>query len=333
MAVEPAWSPPLRPVVALPGTRSATNLTLHFIDSGQGNCILIECPSGGLILDDCGSVKRDEPLRETHLTINRIVRQYTDLPPVMPRPLAVIASHPDRDHFDMIASSRSMFDPDLVYRVVISETLDAYSDEFQAWVKRTPALSVFPANAHGALNMLHCGLAEIELLTINASQAPRQPSPESRHNADSAVIAIRYNNFIAVLPGDAEGPTQNLVLKNYPGLKATLLAASHHGAESTGSNDRAWARALQPRMVIFSAAFENRFHHPRRTAVENYLAQPSLLPARPHHLEFYDDKTGPIARTVDKAVYTTGFAGSIDVTVDPSGAVNVSCSRAANGGC
>lgn len=330
MAAEPTWTQPPRPVAVLHGTRSATNLTLHFIDTGQGNCVLIECPSGGLILDDCGSVKRAEPPRETRFEINRIVRQYTNL---MPRPLGVIATHPDRDHFDLIASSRTMIDPDLVYRVIISETLDAYSPEFQAWVKKTPVLNLFRPNDHGPLKALHCGLAQVELLTINSSKAPRQPPPVSQHNADSAVIAVRYNSFVAVLPGDAEGPTQNLVLKNYPGLKATLLAASHHGADTAGSNDRAWAKALEPRIVIFSAAFENRFHHPRRTSVENYLMQPSLLSAPPHHLEFYDDKTGPIGRTVDKAVYTTGFAGSIDVTVDPSGTVTVNCTKAADGGC
>jgi hypothetical protein len=171
------------------------------------------------------------------------------------------------------------------------------------------------------------------LLTVNSGQSSGQPAPVSQTNADSAVVGIRYNNFLAVLPGDAEGSTQNAVTRNYPGLKVTLLAAPHHGAESAGSNSLAWARAVKPGIVVFTSAFANSFGHPRRSSIENYLAQPGLMTARRHHVEFYDGKTGPIAKTIDRAVFTTGFAGSIDVTVDSQGSVALDCVKSAWGGC
>jgi competence protein ComEC len=309
-------------------------MTLHFVDTGQGSCILVECPGGGLILDDCGSLKQTTSPLKTHLYIDRIIHQYTALAPTLVRPLAVIASHPDRDHFDLIASHRYWIYPDYVSRLLIAESLDDYPEDFRAWANRIPAIDTFPPNAHGPLHQLQCGSAEVELLTVNAAEAPRQPSPVSRNNADSVVIAIRYNGFLAVLPGDAEGLTQALVLKNHKGLHPTLLAASHHGADSAGSNDLAWARALQPRIVIFSAARENRFGHPRASSVANYLAQPRLLAARPHQIGFYDDdRTGPIVETVDKAIYATGYAGTLDVTVNAAGGVSVTCAREAADGC
>jgi beta-lactamase superfamily II metal-dependent hydrolase len=315
------------------GNRSPTDLTLHFIDSGQGNCILIECPAGGLILDDCGSSKLTESPLALHLYLHRIIRQYTDTAPFLPRPLAVIATHPDRDHFDLIASARYRIDPDFVYRAIIAETPEAYPDYFRKWLNATPVINIFPPDSHGPLRALHCGLARVELLTINAAEAPGQPPPVSRSNADSAVIAIRYNNFLAILPGDAEGQTQDQVLRHYPGLRPTVLAASHHGSDTAGSNSLAWARALNPGIVIFSAAFENGFGHPRADSVENYLGQPGLLAYRPHHIEFYDAAKKLVPKTIDKAVFTTGYAGSIDITVDPAGALTLNCEKSANGGC
>jgi beta-lactamase superfamily II metal-dependent hydrolase len=321
------------PPVVTAGARSATDLTIHFIDSGQGNCILVECPGGGLVLDDCGSTKLSGSPLALHRYLDRIIRQYTDTAPFMPRPLAVIATHPDRDHFDLVASRRYQIDPDFVYRVIIADTVDAYPDYFRAWMKATPFTNIFPPNAHGPLRGLHCGLAQIELLTINGGQAPGQPPPLSRHNADSAVIAIRYGGFLAVLPGDAEGPTQKLALKNSPGLHPTLLAASHHGSDTAGSNELAWANATRPGIVVFTAALDNSFGHPRSTSVDNYLRQPSLFAYHAHHIDFYDDKRGPIPKTITKAMFTTGMAGSIDVTVNPSGVVSVDCAKAAEGGC
>lgn len=35
---------------------AADELRVHFIDVGQGDCTLIECPGGGVILVDCGSL-------------------------------------------------------------------------------------------------------------------------------------------------------------------------------------------------------------------------------------------------------------------------------------
>lgn len=306
---------------------------MHVIDTGQGNCILVECPGGGLVLDDCGSLKASLPPLKVERYINRIIRQYTDVYPILPRPLAVIASHPDRDHFDLIASSRYRIDPAFVSRVMIAQTLDAYPPDFQDWANATEAVETFPPNAHGPLRAVKCGLARVELLTVNASRRPGQKPPVSRNNADSAVIAIRYNQFLAVLPGDAEGPTEDQVLRNYPELRPTLLVASHHGADTAGSNSRAWARALRPGIVIFSAAFDNSFGHPRASAVENYLEQPGLLPVRAHHIEFYEDRTGPVPRTVDKAIYTTGYGGTIVVVADGKGGMGLDCANISAGGC
>jgi len=330
----PSFAPPPSPLLPAVVTRSATNLTLHFIDTGQGNCFLVECPGGGVVLDDCGSLKLSTSPLKIHLYLNQIIHQYTDLAPVMSRPLAVIATHPDRDHFDLIASRRYQIDPEFVSRVIVAETLDDYREDFRSWANRTPGTDVFPPNAHGPLPALQCGLAQVELLTVNAAEAPGQAPPASRNNADSVVIAIRYGSFLAILPGDAEGETQEAVLRNYNGLHPTLLAASHHGADSAGSNDLAWARATQPGIVIFSAALDNSFGHPRSASVANYLAQPSLLASHPHQIGFYDDdRTGPTVKTVSRAIYTTGFAGTIDVLVNALGGVRVSCAKEAAGGC
>ena len=37
------------------GLCSAQELTIHFIDVGQGDCTLVECPNGDTVLIDCGT--------------------------------------------------------------------------------------------------------------------------------------------------------------------------------------------------------------------------------------------------------------------------------------
>ena len=42
-------------VAASSSALSQATLTLHFVDTGQGDCTVINCPTGNNILVDCGS--------------------------------------------------------------------------------------------------------------------------------------------------------------------------------------------------------------------------------------------------------------------------------------
>ena len=63
-------------------------LVLHFVEIGQGDCTLIECPNGGFILVDAGSTAHGD---------RDAVRDYVrdQLDQANPRIDTVVVTHPD----------------------------------------------------------------------------------------------------------------------------------------------------------------------------------------------------------------------------------------------
>jgi hypothetical protein len=116
---------------------------------------------------------------------------------------------------------------------------------------------------------LQCGAPNTYILTVN--------SAESR-NAQSMVLLLDYGEFRGIFARDAEQATEKTAYQAYGALLAdtTVLLASHHGAQTYGSNHDGWIAATKPQMVMFSAG--NRYGHPRQEVVKRYqAAQPTIV--------------------------------------------------------
>ena len=88
-------------------------------------------------------------------------------------------------------------------------------------------------------------------------------APQEGNNA-SCVIEVAAGERRALLAGDIEGTVERqLTLR-----PVDLLVAPHHGSRT--SSTVGFAQRLSPRVVIFSAAFHNRFGHPHADVVERY---------------------------------------------------------------
>jgi beta-lactamase superfamily II metal-dependent hydrolase len=60
-------------------------------------------------------------------------------------------------------------------------------------------------------------------------------------NTDSLDLMVEYEGFTVILPGDAIGINEEFAQANFRGaIKASVLAASHHGAATFDSNSAAW---------------------------------------------------------------------------------------------
>jgi competence protein ComEC len=100
-------------------------------------------------------------------------------------------------------------------------------------------------------------------------EASDYTDPRRDDNALSCVLRIAAAGGSVLLPGDI-GRTieRRLVQTHGPGLAATLLVAPHHG--SGGSSSPAFAAAVGPQAVVFTAGYRNPFRHPRPDVVERY---------------------------------------------------------------
>ncbi len=90
-------------------------------------------------------------------------------------------------------------------------------------------------------------------------------------NNRSCVLKITAGKQAILLPGDIEKPAeQNMVMFHASQLPATILVAPHHGSKTSSSIE--FVKAVDPKIVIFSTGFYNKFHFPNPLVEQRYQA-------------------------------------------------------------
>lgn len=281
-------------------------LRIHFFNVGVGAMALIECPADSLdrpILIDGGSVSgnttssapvsyllgylgKHPNKKKTRQKLKQILNG---------RAIDLIITHPHADHANWIPD---LLDSVQVKHILLGGRLKAYKGSLffpiniKKWVERKPIPITYADmqpgwhNGGNPLGDNHeepkiegfgCGAADVYVLTVNS---PKMNYPVKSHsNLNSAVILVRYKDFRAIFPGDAEGLTQKTALANLDHFDdfalddstfrpITVLAAAHHGTSTAHSNDTTWVKATQPRVVVYSAG--TWYGHPHCKTTKRY---------------------------------------------------------------
>lgn len=88
-------------------------------------------------------------------------------------------------------------------------------------------------------------------------------------NNGGCVLRIESGAYAALLPADIEKKAELRLLNDKPtSLQADVLLAPHHGSRSSSTED--FVDTVQPRWVIYSAAWHSQFHHPTPSVVARY---------------------------------------------------------------
>jgi competence protein ComEC len=212
---------------------------------------------------DCGSLGRtDDDLTEAETAT--YVQDILSNSSVRPN---VVISHADRDHYKYVASVLANTQAENVWQG--GDPDDYTSDGFPAWIQGQENGGATlhngkPPHWHNdgepLGTTLSCGTANTYALTVNTGNSK---------NAQSLVLMIEHGEFTVVFTGDAEGITEARAVTNFANnLKADVLSASHHGANTEGSNGSGWVTATSPDVVVFSAG--EKFGHPRCAAVDRF---------------------------------------------------------------
>ncbi|MDW8335939.1 MAG: DNA internalization-related competence protein ComEC/Rec2 [Tepidimonas sp.] len=225
-----------RPPAPAPGT-----FEVVLPDVGQGSAVLVRTARHTLVVDS------GPPLGPA-TAAERVLLPWLQALGV--RPDAVVLSHDDADHasgWPVLAAAY----PQAVW-----------------WAPRgaTPA-----------------GLAHVQSCTAGqtwqwdgvtfAFLHPPPPPADARlpdDNARSCVLWIDQGQTSAVLPGDIPAAVEQTLVAAYPGLRATLLVAAHHGSRTSTSEP--WLQTLRPRVVALQAGWRNLYGHPHAEVLQR-LAQ------------------------------------------------------------
>ena len=285
-------------------------LVLHFVEIGQGDCILIECPNGGFILVDAGSNARGD---------RDAVREYVrdQLDQTNPRIDTVVVTHPHTDHYNFLPDV--LTDDIEVGQVLLVEGNDTYQQaggNFDGWMQDHPGVPIVRLDendsdpADDPSDICDCGDADVFVLAANVggSNAPR--------NDRSIVLLLSYGEFDVVLTGDATGATEDAIIVEYDNdwLAVELLKVGHHGSVTTSTSPE-WAAVTQPILAVVSCAFENRHGHPGRDVIERL--DDFTFGAAAHQMRWAfrenNQRVWHVEPAYTESIYSTVMSGTIVV--------------------
>ena len=236
-------------------------LTVHALDVGQGDAILIQAPSGRTILIDGGPNERT------------LIEELSEALPAGHREIdLVVATHPQADHISGLFA--------VLDRYRVGALLVTPENERTAAGRRLAA-----AARERGVPVQALALGDRLLLADDITLDVIAPAPSLGLDSSSAindgglVLRLIHGEVQFLLAADIEAAGE-LALALGPGdLRATVLKVAHHGSRSSTTD--LLLRRVQPAIVVISAGAGNRFGHPHAEVLDR-LSGATLL--RTDHL-------------------------------------------------
>ena len=235
-----------------------TDLRVTFLDVGQGDCALLELPSGkAVLIDGGGSRQGDFDVGE------QVVRPYL-LHRWVGRLDRLISSHPHPDHLKGLFSILNGFPVGEAWQGKGPEG-SPLSLEFRSLLQQKG----IPLHPLGAGEVLKEPPLEYRIL---------HPSPPylrgsrrgafSDENNNSLVLRIRFGEISLLFAGDIEAEAEARILRQRPHFPCQVIKIPHHGGRN--SSTPPFIRAVHPALAIASAGPFNPFGHPSPETVRRY---------------------------------------------------------------
>ena len=215
-----------------------TNVTIKFIDVGQGEAILIALPEKTMLID-AGPTGSAPKIAQV---LHELGREKIDY---------LIATHPDEDHIGGMADIISSTQIGTIYAPNKTNNTATYRKFLTAIQNNN--LQITLAEAGTIIDQTNDYKIEILWPTKDAN------FPDT--NDYSIIIKLTVGNKTFLFTGDA--PT-NAILQSNPG-HIDVLKLSHHGSR-TGTNEQL-VRKLSPTYAVISYALDNSYGHPMQSVL------------------------------------------------------------------
>ncbi len=229
-------------------------LSVHVLDVGQADSILIITPNQRSILIDAGEAANGDAV-VSYLKKNGIDK--IDL---------LVGTHPHADHIGGLSQVIEAFEIGAFYMPAKLHTTATFEELLLAADKK--GLSINAAKAGIELS-LDDGV-QITFLS---------PIRDDYDNLNdwSAVLKLKYKDKTFLFTGDAEAPVEKELIQEYGSafLESDYLKVPHHGS-STSSTQELLA-AVKPDVAVFSLGKNNTYGFPHREVLERYEEEDILI--------------------------------------------------------
>ena len=270
-----------------------TFLNIYAMPVGQGDCTIIQCPNGNIVVVDCGS---------TSVAGWSYQQVQTFLSDSINNVVAVIITHSDRDHFNYLPFID--WNSDSIQRIIIGGNFEDYSNNADIW-NWFNNFGFYPngkvqnvnngqkcignCSVPDGLNFCANTNVKFEILAANVGSSDNQKSIVMKVATDSTV-----DQWSVLLPGDMEGAAATAIAESLGSrLQSTVYKMAHHGA-STLANQPDWLTPIRPSQAFASSTYNfGRYRHPRCVTINRLLSLNSITSAVPHPLHCGNPSTDP----------------------------------------
>jgi|WetSurMetagenome_2_1015567.scaffolds.fasta_scaffold61016_1 competence protein ComEC len=240
-------------------------LTVNFLDVGQGDAILISQgskqvlidggPNGQILLEKLGKYI---PFWDRNIEV-------------------VIATHPDQDHID------GLIDAMKTYNIgeVIDNSEEADSQVYKKYLETINEKNIPRLKGKSGMNIKISDNAKLEIL----SPGENLDNNSKDTNADSIVsrLTCGENNFLFMGDFPIEKEPELLELEAKPPigglasykLKSDVLKVAHHGSKYSTGNE--FLEKVAPKDAVISVGRNNRYGHPAQELLDRLNAKGIII--------------------------------------------------------
>jgi beta-lactamase superfamily II metal-dependent hydrolase len=245
------------------------NLTVHFLDVGQGDSILLEY-NGKAMLVDAG--ERDQ---------GQVVSAYLHDQGISSIDY-VVATHPHSDHIGGMDEVLNSFQAGHFIDSGFPHTSKTYENMLTAIDEKNIPFEV----AEEGNKIEFDPAVDIEILNPGSEYSDEL-------NENSVVLRVSYGEVSFLLMGDAGLETEEKLLSSGYDLDSDILKVGHHASRS--GTGQAFISAVSPEISVIELGAGNDYGHPHAEILER-LQKASRV--------YRTDLDGSIAVTTDGSAYT-----------------------------
>ena len=218
------------------------NMVTHFIDVGQGDCILIQVNNKNLLIDSGTSDSKQKLIR--YLKNNNITKlDY------------IVATHPHEDHIGGMSSIINAFDIGEFFAPKVTATSQSFTDMIRALRSKNLKIHIAKPNMYLDLG------PDTSCVMLSPNSATYENT-----NDYSCVIKISFKNSSYLFVGDAEKQAEQELIDNGYNLKAQVLKVGHHGSKTSTSSKL--LNEVSPKIAIINCGAFNTYGHPNTETLD-----------------------------------------------------------------
>ena len=220
------------------------DVTVHFIDVGQGDCELIKTKSKSVLID-CGE-------KEYYTDVIKYIRsqniEYIDY---------VIVTHPHSDHAGGMSFILDEFD---IGTVIMPEIQESVIPTTSTYIRLLNSIENKDINVDYARAGKEYTLDDVKMTLLS----PVQDYDDLNNYSVAVKLVHGENSFL--FTGDIEKEAESDIMEKGYDVSADVLKVAHHG--SSTSSQKSFINAVSPQYAVIEVGSPNSYNHPHKETVQ-----------------------------------------------------------------